>query len=109
MCAIEAVRAGFGVKGAVSLHGNFKTSRPARKGLSKGEILVLHGDADKAAPIKDLEDLEQEMKQAGIAIKAVIYPGVDHAFTVPGSPRYDEKADKASWQEAKPFLERLLK
>ncbi len=108
MCAIDAVRAGFGVKGAVSFHGSFKTSNPAEKGKARGRILVLHGDADKAAPISDLDAMKEEMKKAGIDVKTLIYPGIDHAFTVPGSPRYDEEADKASWKEMVPFLKRVL-
>lgn len=109
MCAIDAVRAGFGVRGAVSFHGSFKTSNPAQKGKSKGRILILHGDADKAAPIADLEGLKLEMEKAGIPVEAVIYPSVDHAFTVPGTPRYDENADKASWAEMERFLKQVLK
>jgi len=109
MCAIDTVRAGFGVKGAVSFHGGFKTANPAEKGTAKGKILVLHGDADKASPLSDLEAMKEEMKKAGIDVKTVIYPGIDHAFTVPGSPRYDEKADKASWKEMVPFLKQVLK
>lgn len=109
MTAIDTVRAGFGVKGAVSIHGGFKTANPALKGIAKGKILVLHGDADKASPLSDLEAMKEEMKKAGIDVKVVLYPGVDHAFTVPGSPRYDEKADKASWKEMVPFLKQVLK
>jgi len=109
MCAIDAVRAGFGVKGAVSFHGSFKTSNPAQKGKSSGKILVLHGDADKAAPLADLGPMKEEMKKAGIIVKEKIYPGVDHAFTVPGSPRYDEKADLSSWKEMAAFLRQVLK
>lgn len=109
MSAIDAVRAGFGVKGAVSFHGGFKTANPAEKGIAKGKILVLHGDADKASPLSDLEAMKEEMKKTGIEVKVVLYPGVDHAFTVPGSPRYDEKADKASWKEMVPFLKQVLK
>lgn len=109
MCAIDAVRAGFGAKGAVSFHGGFKTANPAQKAKAFGKILVLHGDADQASPLADLEAMKKEMKAAGISVKTVIYPGVDHAFTVPGTTRYNEEADKASWKEMSAFLKQVLK
>ena len=34
--------------------------------------------------------------------------GVDHAFTVFGGQRYDEKADKKSWKRCTAFLEEVF-
>jgi dienelactone hydrolase len=38
----------------------------------------------------------------------ITYSGAPHAFTVFGSPRYREAADKKSWQRFKEFLEDVL-
>jgi dienelactone hydrolase len=39
----------------------------------------------------------------------ITYGGAPHAFTVFGSSRYREDADKKSWRRFKAFLEETLK
>ena len=116
MTVLDAARNGVDVLGVVSFHGGgFKTSNPAKAGDVKAKVLVLHGDADTASPVADVEAFKQEMKNAGVDCRVVIYHGAKHAFTVPGSDKmgnpgvgYDAKADKASWIEMRKFLKELF-
>jgi dienelactone hydrolase len=115
MTVLDAARSGVNALGVVSFHGGLKTSTPAKKGEVKAKVLVLHGDADTAAPMTDVEALKKEMADAGVDCRVVIYHGAKHAFTVPGSDRagvpgvgYDAKADKGSWEEMRKFLKEIF-
>jgi dienelactone hydrolase len=110
MTVIDAARSGVDVLGVVSFHGGgFKTASPAKRGDVKAKVLVLHGDKDTASPVADVDAFRDEMKNAGASCRVVIYPGAQHAFTVPtAGDRYDAKADKASWEEMRKFLKGLF-
>jgi dienelactone hydrolase len=48
--------------------------------------------------------LSQELEAAGTPYEIQIYSGAPHAFTVIGSDRYSERADRESWQAFTDFL-----
>ena len=52
--------------------------------------------------------LARELESAGIEHEMISYGGAPHAFTVFGSDRYREDADKASWRRFLQFLEDTL-
>lgn len=54
--------------------------------------------------MEDFVNLNKTLEGAGIDNEMIVYSGAPHAFTVFGSERYREDADKKSWQR---FLEYL--
>jgi dienelactone hydrolase len=116
---LNLAREGVDLRGVVSFHGSLKGVRPAQPGNVKAKVLVLHGADDKFIPPDQIEAFKQEMTAAGADFKFVSYPGAVHSFTNPDATgmgkkfnmpiAYDEKADKASWNETKGFLATVLK
>jgi dienelactone hydrolase len=76
---------------------------------TRGEILIMHGTADKAITMEQFAGLAQELETAGVAHEMITYGGAPHAFTVFGSSRYQEAADKKSWKRFSEFLADTLK
>lgn len=114
--ALELARDGANLLGVVSFHGTLQTKRPMVKNAFRGKVLVLAGGADPFVPKQHIESLKQEMKNAGVPVRVVSYPGAMHAFTIKGSEKmglkgvaYNAKADKGSWEEMKKFFERVLR
>lgn len=112
---IELARSGADVKGVVSFHGGLDSPTPADGKKIKGEVLALHGADDPHVTAKDIAAFESEMKDANVKYRLIKYPGAVHAFTQKAAGNdnskgaaYNEAADKASWQEMKTFLARIL-
>ena len=68
----------------------------------------MHGTADSNITMQDFADLAVSLEQQGVAHEMTTYSGAPHAFTVIGSARYHEDADKKSWQRFTEFLETTL-
>jgi dienelactone hydrolase len=116
MGVLELARSGAEVAGVVSFHGGVDSPTPEDAKKIKGEVLVLHGDADPFVPQADVVAFEKEMQAAQVSYHLVRYPGVVHAFTqkmAGNNPAkgaaYDEEADAASWKEMKVFFDRLFR
>lgn len=101
---LEMARAGADMKGFVTFHGGLKTPANQDYSKAKGNILVLHGSADKAISLDDFAGLAKELETAGVANEMITYSGAPHAFTVIGSKRYHEEADKKSWARFNDYL-----
>jgi dienelactone hydrolase len=69
----------------------------------------MHGSADTAITMDQFADLAKELEAAGVAHEMITYGGAQHAFTVFGGTRYQETADKKSWQRFTEFLADTLK
>lgn len=106
---LELARAGADLKGFATFHGGLKTPEGQDYSLAKGEILVMHGTADSAITMDQFAALASELETAGVKHEMVTYSGAPHAFTVFGSDRYREDADKKSWARFSDFLEEKLK
>jgi dienelactone hydrolase len=112
---LNLARSGAAVKGVVSFHGGLGTSIKSIDNM-KTNVLVLNGAADPMVPAKDIAAFKKEMKKVKANLRFVDYPGALHAFTNPAATEvgktykmpvaYDEKADKASWQELLTFLKK---
>lgn len=80
----------------------------------KARVLVCNGAADPFVPEASVTTFKQKMDSIGADYKYVTYEGAVHAFTSPDADAlgekfnlplaYQEKADKASWEELKIFL-----
>jgi dienelactone hydrolase len=106
---LELARSGADLKGFATFHGGLKTPEGQNYAKTRGEILIMHGSADKAITIDQFADLAKELESAGVAHEMITYSGARHAFTVFGGNRYQEAADKKSWQRFTEFLADTLK
>ena len=106
---LELARSGADLKGFATFHGGLKTPQGQNYDKTRGKILVMHGSADKAITMDQFADLAKELESAGVAHEMITYGGAQHAFTVFGEKRYQETADKKSWQRFTEFLAETLK
>ena len=102
---LEFARLGADLKGFATFHGGLKTPEGQDYSKTKGKVLVLHGTADTAITMDQFAALANELEQHGVAHEMITYGGAPHAFTVFGSERYREDADKKSWKRFTEFLE----
>lgn len=115
---LNSAKLGADLKGVVSFHGGL-AGAPANKTLLKAKILVCHGGSDTFVPQKDVDVFKHQMDSIKADYKFIVYPGATHAFTNPASNEnakkfnmpiaYNEKADMASWNDMKMFLNSLIK
>ena len=106
---LELARSGADLKGFATFHGGLKTPEGQNYTKTRGEILIMHGSADKAITMDQFADLTKELEAAGVAHEMISYGGAQHAFTVFGGKRYQEAADKKSWKRFTEFLADTLK
>jgi dienelactone hydrolase len=101
---LESARAGMNVRGFVTFHGGLKTPQGQSYANTTSPVLVLHGTADSAIPMSEFAQLAVELEQNKVPHEMITYSEAPHAFTVFGSPRYREEADKKSWGAFTRFL-----
>lgn len=106
---LELARSGADLKGFATFHGGLKTPQGQNYANTRGKILIMHGSADTAITMDQFADLAKELEAAGVAHEMITYGGAQHAFTVFGGTRYQETADKKSWQRFTEFLADTLK
>ncbi len=106
---LELARSGADLKGFATFHGGLKTPQGQNYSQTRGKILIMHGSADTAITMDQFADLAKELESAGVAHEMITYGGAQHAFTVFGSNRYQETADKKSWKRFTEFLAETLK
>ncbi len=106
---LELARSGANLKGFVTFHGGLETPEGQDYSAVKGNILVFHGTADDAITMNDFAALAAALEQAGVPHEMITYGGAPHAFTVFGSDRYREDADRKSWNRFKEYLANTLK
>lgn len=117
--ALELARSGADIKGVVSFHGGLATGKPATPGTVKAQILALNGGNDPFVPQEQKDAFAAEMKNAGVTLRSIDYPGATHAFTNPAATErgkkfglplaYDADADKKSWDEMLAFFTSIFK
>jgi dienelactone hydrolase len=112
---LELGRSGADIQGIVSFHGNLDTPTPEDAKNIKARILICHGGADPNVPPEQVKAFEDEMNNAGVNYKFISYEGAVHSFTNPNSGNdvskgaaYNEKADKASWEDMKNFFKEIF-
>lgn len=112
---LEMARSGAEVAGVVSFHGALDSPRPEDGKNIKCKVLALHGADDPFVPDKEVAAFVAEMRGAKVDWQLVQYGGAVHSFTdwkadgsMPGA-KYDERADKRSWEDMKQFLAEIFK
>ena len=106
---LELARSGADLKGFATFHGGLQTPPGQDYSKARGEILVMHGTADSAITMDVFAALAKELETAGVRHEMVTYSGAPHAFTVFGSDRYREDADRKSWARFTAFLKERLR
>ncbi|MFM2064551.1 MAG: hypothetical protein RLZZ507_4222 [Cyanobacteriota bacterium] len=112
---LELARSGANIAGVVSFHGNLDTPKPEDAKNIKAKVLVLHGADDPFVPQQQVQDFENEMRQANVDWQLISYGGAVHAFTNPvykgeiKGALYDKKADMRSWQAMRQFFAEIFR
>jgi len=105
---LELARSGADLKGFVTFHGGLGTPEGQDYSNTKGKLLILHGTADTAITMDQFAKLAKDLEEKGISHEMITYSGAPHGFTVFGTNRYREDADKKSWKRFAVFLEETL-
>jgi len=112
---IELARSGADLNGVVSFHGGLDSPTPSDGKNIKCKVLALAGADDPFQNPNDLNAFESEMRDSKVDWQIVFYGGAVHAFTQPdpgfvnAGAKYNEKADKRSWQAMKDFFAEIFK
>jgi len=86
---INTARLGDELKAIVSFHGSL-LGTPAKKGLLKTKLLVLHGNADPLVN-PQVAQFKKQMDSIGADYKFIGYDSAMHAFTNPASTENGKK------------------
>ena len=105
---LEFARSGADMKGFVTFHGGLSTPAGQDYSETKGKLLILHGTADTNITMDQFAKLAVDLEEKGVSHEMITYSGAPHAFTVFGSKRYREDADKKSWKRFTEFLTETL-
>jgi len=108
--ALELARSGKAedIKGYASFHGGLSTPEGQSYSADIPPLLIAHGAADSSITMDDVAQLSRELEAADATYTIEVYSGAPHAFTVFGSDRYQERADRKSWAAFKTFLAETL-
>jgi len=96
------------VAGYATFHGGLSTPEGQSYSSDTPPILIAHGGADSSISMDDVAQLSRELEAANVTYEIEVYSGAPHAFTVFGSDRYQERADRKSWAAFKTLLEQTL-
>jgi dienelactone hydrolase len=111
---LELARSGAELNGVVSFHGGLDSPTPADGKNIKCKVLALAGADDPFQNPTELTAFESEMRDNKVDWQIVFYGGAVHAFTQPDpgfsnpGAKYNEKADKRSWQDMKDFFAEIF-
>ncbi len=111
---IELALSGADIAGVVSFHGGLDAPSPADAKNIKCKVLVQAGADDPFQKPEDLTAFESEMRDAKVDWQITFYGGAVHSFTQPDpgfsnpGAKYNEKADKRSWQAMKTFFAEIF-
>lgn len=112
---IELARSGAQLNGIVSFHGGLDSPTPADGKNIKCPVLICQGADDPFEKPEDLAAFESEMRGAKVDWRLILYGGAVHSFTQPDpgfsnpGARYNEKADRRSWEDMKMFFGEIFK
>ena len=116
MTVLELARGGANVKAAVSYHGTLATHARAEPGAVRGHVVAYCGAGDPYAPLEDVDNLRQEMLDAGVKdFQITIFGGAVHGFTDPDAAalhlegvRYDALSNDLSWSGTLVLLQHVF-
>jgi dienelactone hydrolase len=104
---LELARSGADMKGFATFHGGLKTPDGQDYSETRGSVLIMHGSADTAITMEHFAGLANDLEKADVPHEMITYSGAPHAFTVFGTDRYREDADRKSWTRFGQFLHKV--
>lgn len=114
--AIEAARAGYPIKAAISFHGGLDSPKPEDGANIKAKVLALHGAIDPYVKTEDVQAFENEMQKYKVDYELIKYSGTVHSFTeeaagsdISKGAAYNASSDARSFARAKEFLAEAFK
>jgi len=107
--ALETARAGFPVKGVISIHGGLAKAADRENGSLPLQILIENPADDAGVKPEDMNNLIKEMRDGKADWQIITYANSKHTFTDPNSPDYNATKAKRAWQHTLLFLKNLLK
>jgi dienelactone hydrolase len=113
LCSLDMVRAGLGLKAAISFHGlldapDYKTKK------SKTKVLVAHGWDDPMVPPEQITEIGKELTAAGCDWQVHAYGATTHAFMVPGADsgdgtlKHNADSERRAWMSTMALLEEVF-
>lgn len=114
ICALDLVRSGVNIKGAISVYGHFDPPPAELIKVIQAKILVLHGYCDPISPKEELLQFGEEMHQAQVDWQMHLYGDAMHAFTTDKANNpdmgilYNPTATRRAWQAINNFLSEVL-
>jgi len=111
---------GTDLDGAVSFYGGMLVEIPDTPGTVKSKILILQGENDWYVTPQMIVQFKTDMKNAGADYEIISYKDAEHGYANPESDalaekfrgmhiKYNEAADKKSWDDMKKFLETVFR
>ena len=114
--SIMLAHTGANVKAVVSFHGALLVPEADQAKAIKAKILICHGADDAFIPEETIQKTKAAYDANKVDYLFESYPGAVHSFTVRGADdrgnkgmRYDEKADKQSWESMRKLFKERLK
>lgn len=112
---MQMTYAGGALDGVASFHGSLPVPTPQQASNIRARIFIAHGSADTFIPQERIVQFQKALDTAGADWLMITYGGARHGFTNPGADiygienvRYDEKADRRSWEELQRFLKEIF-
>ncbi|MGC4034729.1 MAG: dienelactone hydrolase family protein [Chitinophagaceae bacterium] len=107
--ALETARAGFPVKGVISIHGGLGKDSTRMNGPLSTKILIENPAEDGGVTPQVMSSLVKEMNEGKADWQIITYAYSKHTFTDPKSPDYNEVMAKRAWSHTLLFLGEVLK
>jgi dienelactone hydrolase len=113
---LELARGGADLAGVVSFHGGLDFPIAEDTKNIKGSVLICTGADDPMVTPDKVDAFEDQLRKAKVDYQIQVYGGAVHAFSNPAADahnipgiKYNEKADKRSWEAMKSFFSELFK
>lgn len=103
---LELARAGADLDAVVSFHGGLSNPSPETGALIIPFVQVHHAARDASVSQDEVTGFWREMNASNARWDLRIYSGALHGFTERG-PRYDERADRESWEAMMRLFEEI--
>ena len=92
------------VAATVLFYGGWSTDFSKMKSKALGH----YAEKDEWVPFEQAQEMEQNMKAAGVEVTLHFYPGVDHWFMESDLPEYAPAAANLAWERTFDFLKKNL-
>ena len=112
---MQMAYSGANLAGVVSFHGSLPVASAEQGRAIKAKVLVAHGAADSFVPAERVAQFQSALDAAGVDWTMVTFGGAKHGFTNPDAGqygmenlRYDEVADRRSWEYMRQFFAEIF-